>query len=202
VFKFFIKLFILILAVFLLVFYFLGRSEEKEISFGLIIQELSDLDNLEFQKVRLISADYIEEASKRGLEIILDVSSLNLDNLEKTVKKYQNYPTIKYWQVANEQQVHLIKAFDSKPVIITETSELSLWWGTSRKADVLGINIYKEPKNAFLRFFNINIPAWTYKLRVKIIRKPVIITELDPSMIDFAKEIGIIEQAYVKARTN
>jgi hypothetical protein len=116
--------------------------------------------------------------------------------IEKVVKRYRDNPAIKYWQVENEpllgrfgicpkpdpklldREVHLVKAFDDRPVIITDSGELSTWWRASRRADIFGTTLYRITWNKYLKYVHYILPPWTYRLRAKIIRKPVMIVEL------------------------
>lgn len=198
--KFLLKLGIFAIVAILLIGYFATRDKEPlEISIGKIVEQAQDLENLETNKIRLIAGYGFEEILENPeLEIILDLSNLNLDQIQEIVKKYKNYSQIKYWQIQDKNQMHIIKAFDNKPIIIADTGEISLWYQKSRIADVLGIIIPQEQENKFLKFFNFRMPAWTYKLRAKIIRKPIIITELDLSELDFAKNLNIADEIYVR----
>ena len=198
--KFLLQLFIFIIILVLVIGYFVSRdSEPREIIIGKIINQESDLENLETNKIRLIANYGFEKIlEQQDLEIILDLSNFNLDQIQEIVKKYKNYSQIKYWQVAQEEQMHLIKAFSKKPIIIAESNELSLWFEKSRIADVFGLEITQYSQNKILAFLNFKMPSWTYKLRAKIIRKPIIITRADSELIDFAKQLNIADEIYIK----
>lgn len=118
-----------------------------------------------------------------------------LDFLEQTVKHYRDMPTIIAWQIENEplmpfgicpktnvkllnKEIYLVKAFDDRPIIITDSGEFSTWLRASRKSDIFGTTLYKTVWNKYLKYINYPIPAWLYSLRAKIIRKPIIVSEL------------------------
>ena len=118
-----------------------------------------------------------------------------LEFLEQAVKHYRDMPTIIAWQVENEpfmpfgicpklsvklldKEIYLVKAFDDRPIILTDSGELSAWFRASRKSDIFGTTLYKIVWNKYLKYINYPIPAWFYSLRAKIIRKPIIISEL------------------------
>ncbi|MFH1392201.1 MAG: beta-galactosidase [bacterium] len=242
--KFILKLFVLVIIIFIAVFYFFGRSQQPEkinygISFsqkyaqelGLDWQEayLALLDDLGIKKLRLIAYwDLIEpeqgiynfqdldwqitEASKRGAQVVLAVGYKLprwpechipewaqkqdiLEFLEQVIKHYRDMPIIIAWQIENEpftpfgicpklsvklldKEVYLVKAFDDRPVILTDSGELSVWLRASRKSDIFGTTLYKTVWNKYLKYIDYPIPAWLYSLRAKIIRKPVIVSEM------------------------
>jgi len=82
--------------------------------------------------------------------------------LGKIVNRYKNSPALEYWQVENEpffpfgkclwknksflkKEIDLVKSIDSsKPVIITDSGEFSLWFRTALYGDVVGTTMYKK----------------------------------------------------------
>lgn len=134
----------------------------------------------------------IEEAGKRGAEIILAIggrlprwpechfpSWYNvlaeeekkvelLDYIEATVLRYQDDKNIKSWQVENEPflphfgecpsldkrlldaEIALVKKLDSRPVIITDSGELSLWVPAAKRADIFGTTMYLDTYSSAL----------------------------------------------------
>lgn len=84
-----------------------------------------------------------------------------LDYVAQTVKKFNNEPSVVAWQVENEplfpfglcpdpdagflrQEVSLVKALSSKPVIVTDSGELSTWLPEAKIGDVLGTTMYRH----------------------------------------------------------
>ena len=82
--------------------------------------------------------------------------------MERTVvERYKNDPEVKYWQVENEpfldfgvcpapdasllgSEVALVKSLDpSRPVIVTDSGELSLWYKAASFGDVFGTTMYR-----------------------------------------------------------
>jgi len=126
----------------------------------------------------------LEEARKRGVEIILVVGQKVprwpecfipswvendemrkielLKFIEKTVERYKNNETVKYWQVENEPflkfgicpeidanlldtEIALVRRLDkSKKIMVTDSGELSLWLQAAKRADVFGTTMYRE----------------------------------------------------------
>lgn len=86
-----------------------------------------------------------------------------LKMLGKIVLRYQNSSAIRYWQVENEpffsfgncpwadkkfvkKEVELVKSLDEKkrPILITESGELSTWFGAARIGDIVGTTMYRQ----------------------------------------------------------
>lgn len=84
-----------------------------------------------------------------------------IEFVETAVDRYKGNKTIKYWQVENEpflnfgicpvldvelldKEIATVKSKDSRPVIITDSGELSLWVQSARRADVFGTTLYRE----------------------------------------------------------
>ena len=126
----------------------------------------------------------LQEAKKRNAEIILSVGqkvprwpecfvpewtkddmnkkkSALLQMILKTVERYKDDPTVKYWQVENEpflnfgicppadenlidSEIALVRATDpTRKVIVTDSGELSLWYKAASKADIFGTTMYR-----------------------------------------------------------
>ncbi len=185
--------------------YGLTFSHKQAISLGLDWREvyLAVLDDLGVKKLRLSAywdsieggrdnfdweyLDWqIEEAEKRGVEIILAVggrlprwpechfpewASLLPEKerqaelmayIKETVERYKGRSNIVYWQVENEpylphfgecppldkdflvREAELIRSLDSRPVMLTDSGELSLWVPAAEKADIFGTTMYLD----------------------------------------------------------
>lgn len=124
--------------------------------------------------------------------------------VEKVVRRYKNSGVILHWQAENEplfkfgqcpwydkkflaKEVALIKSLDSsKPVIISDTGEWSLWWQAGQIGDVVGTTLYRRVWVRIIDgvgfYTNVWLPAKAYGLRLRLIRgllnKPVINVEL------------------------
>lgn len=85
-----------------------------------------------------------------------------LSFIEKTVERYKENQTVVKWQVENEpflpfgicpefdvafleQEVALVKRLDaSRPVLLTDSGELSLWYGAAKRGDEFGTTLYRD----------------------------------------------------------
>ena len=86
-----------------------------------------------------------------------------LKYIEAVVRRYRNYPNLKYWQVENEpflgffgrsrcpkpdekflkQEIALVRQLDpSRPIVITDSGEFGNWYRAYRNADVFGSSMY------------------------------------------------------------
>mgnify|MGYP000103162309 CR=1 FL=1 len=85
-----------------------------------------------------------------------------LDYIEKVVSKYKDNKGIAYWQVENEpflshfgdcpkldkkfldKEIELVRKLDPRPIIITDSGELSLWIPAAKRADIFGTTMYRD----------------------------------------------------------
>jgi hypothetical protein len=95
-----------------------------------------------------------------------------LKYIEKTVNRYKDKENITAWQVENEpylsnyfgecpeldtdlldKEISLVKELDSRPIVITDSGELSLWAPAARRADIFGTTMYKRTYSQALRSY-------------------------------------------------
>ncbi len=156
----------------------------------------------------------LEEASKRGVKVILAVGmklprwpechipewavGLSTDELHLRVLNMLSVVTDRYsklgsfaaWQVENEpffafgrcpapdrmflqREVALVRTKDSRPIIITESGELSTWVGAASLADILGISTYRSVWSRYIGYFFWPVtPGW-YARRINAVSRLV-----------------------------
>lgn len=127
---------------------------------------------------------------------------LILKLLKEEINHFKKYNNIIYWQLENEplldlfgecpkgdkkfldKEIALVKSLTKRPIILTDSGELSSWRTLSKKADILGTSMYKTVWNKYWRFLTYPFPPTFYYYKAKInqffhknLRK-VIITEL------------------------
>lgn len=109
--------------------------------------------------------------------------------LEKIVLKYKDSSVIEYWQVENEpffpfgkclwkdkdflkKEIKLVKSLDpSRPVIISDSGEFSLWFKAASYGDILGITMYKKAWfEEINRHVHYPFPAIFYSRKASLIR--------------------------------
>ena len=124
-----------------------------------------------------------------------------LDLLKAEIGHYQNESAITAWQVENEpflkifgkcpmpdgnfykQEVAAVKAVSSKPIIATESGELSTWLRGGKIADSLGISLYRIVWTNLFGYFKYPLPPSFYFLKSQLVAvlggtKKVFISEL------------------------
>lgn len=122
-----------------------------------------------------------------------------LEYIQAIVTRYRNHDAIIAWQVENEpllesfgecpesdreflkREVALVRELDSRPIIITESGELSSWLGTVGISDILGISMYRTVWNRFVGYLYYPFSPGFYRYRARAIRpftNQVIVTEL------------------------
>lgn len=82
---------------------------------------------------------------------------------EKTlIKRYKDYDNIKMWQVENEpflpfghcvpesideqlvdREIAQVRELDTRPIMVTDSGELSLWYQAAKRADIFGTTLYR-----------------------------------------------------------
>lgn len=84
-----------------------------------------------------------------------------LKMLKEIVLRYKENDAIWAWQVENEiffpfgqcpwrdkkflqKEVDFVKSLDSRPVMVTDSGEYSLWWQAARIGDIVGTTLYRK----------------------------------------------------------
>ncbi len=122
--------------------------------------------------------------------------------LSTIVDHYKSFPAIKMWQIENEpliflfgdcpkrdrnflkKEIALVKSLDSKrPIMITDSGELSSWLETAGLSEVLGTTLYKIVWNKNFGWWKSLYPPAFYTLRAFMVKtfyrtQEVIISEL------------------------
>jgi hypothetical protein len=116
------------------------------------------------------------------------------------VLRYRDNENIWAWQVENEpllrvfgecpasdkkfleKEIALVKSLDSRPVVITESGELSTWIGAGRRADIVGTSMYSVVWSPYWGYFHHRWPVSFYTFRAwiveKILKKQVFVSEM------------------------
>lgn len=100
------------------------------------------------------------------------IENKTLDYLAKVVERYRDYAEIKAWQVENEaflhhfgdcpefdkkfldQEIALVRRLDpSRPIVITDSGELSVWLGAAKRADIFGTTMYRDTYSNFFKHY-------------------------------------------------
>ncbi|MFA6215148.1 MAG: hypothetical protein WC768_01095 [Patescibacteria group bacterium] len=133
----------------------------------------------------------------------LAVSEHELNFVKTVIERYKGNSAIKFWQIENEpllrwfgecpkpsrafleQEINLAKSLDSRPIIITDSGELSSWQAAGGLADILGTTLYRIVWNPYSGFWDyFFVPPAFYHYKAEITKffhknlKAVIVTEL------------------------
>ncbi|MDD4901936.1 MAG: cellulase family glycosylhydrolase [Patescibacteria group bacterium] len=83
-----------------------------------------------------------------------------LNYIRKTVERYKDKDQIMAWQVENEpflsffgecppfdpafldKEIALVRSLDSRPIVVTDSGELSFWVQAAKRADIFGTSMY------------------------------------------------------------
>lgn len=112
-----------------------------------------------------------------------------LEYIEKTVNRYKTNEKIVAWQVENEPflshfsdcpkldkklldaEIALVRRLDSRPIIVTDSGELSFWMAAARRADIFGTTLYRDTYSKFLkRYIHYPINPGFFHLKKNIVR--------------------------------
>jgi hypothetical protein len=184
----------------------------------------------------------IEEAGKRGAEIILVVGQKvprwpechipewleNDDQKRKedllkfvgaVVERYKSRKEIKYWQVENEpflpfgncppldvelldKEIALARGIDpTRPVVVTDSGELSFWIEAAKRADIFGTTMYRTIYNKKIGYFDYPIgprffqfKAYLNKILAHQENNIVVELQTEPWISGFTTNMALDEQ--------
>lgn len=121
--------------------------------------------------------------------------------LSKVIERYKEKKSIKAWQLENEpflnnfgicpefdkefftQEVNFVRTLDQRPMIVSESGELSTWIPATRYADILGVTMYRIVWNKYFKYFTYPYPPILYFLKGELVKsltgiKKIICVEL------------------------
>lgn len=122
-----------------------------------------------------------------------------LEFIKTTVERYKNSPAVEMWQVENEplfnlfgecprgdinflkQEIELVRSLDSRPVMITDSGELSTWRQTAGLGDFFGTSLYRLVYNSHFGYFYYFFAPSSYRLKANLVGLPLdkaVISEL------------------------
>ncbi|MEW6610972.1 MAG: beta-galactosidase [Patescibacteria group bacterium] len=148
---------------------------------------------------------WLRDADERRLN-----TQMNADNkynlqtalliyIRTVVERYRSHPAVVAWQVENEpflsvfgicpspdktlldEEINLVKSLDNRDVILTDSGELSDWIALSKRADILGVSLYRLVWNQYFGYFHWPLPSSYYRKKAELSLgrvKDVIITEV------------------------
>lgn len=111
-----------------------------------------------------------------------------LQLLKTIIERYQNTSAIIAWQVENEpflrifgqcpppnndfykQEIKLVKLLDARPIIVTESGELSTWFRAAGLADYVGASVYRITWNKHFGYLYYPLPPAYYYLKAQLVK--------------------------------
>jgi hypothetical protein len=92
-----------------------------------------------------------------------------LNMISLVVERYKHNDSVIAWQVENEpflshfgecpkfdkdfldKEIMLVRNMDSRPIVITDSGELSFWIPAAKRADIFGTTMYRDTYSSFLK---------------------------------------------------
>jgi hypothetical protein len=113
--------------------------------------------------------------------------------LHKAVVLYQDHPAVESWQIENEpflsfgdcpaqnpltfefvkKEIALVKSLDHKPILVTDSGEISSWRQTIKLSDYFGTTMYRQVWNPYFGWFDYPLPAFFYNAKSWFVQKLV-----------------------------
>lgn len=97
------------------------------------------------------------------------IENKTLDYISKVIERYKGNSKIVAWQIENEpflshfgdcpkfdakfldQEIMLTRSLDARPIVITDSGELSYWIGAAKRADIFGTTMYLDTYSKFFK---------------------------------------------------
>lgn len=109
-----------------------------------------------------------------------------LTMIRSVVGRYKDHPALEVWQVENEpflswfgencpapdsellnEEIATVRALSDKPIMITDSGELSTWYRASRTADLFGTTLYQYTWNGVFGHSFLPLPAASYRFKAR-----------------------------------
>ena len=121
--------------------------------------------------------------------------------IEEVVNRYKGNEAIVAWQVENEpflkfgecpaldiklldEEIALVRKLDNRPIVITDSGELSLWVQAAKRADIFGTTMYRYVWHKWLGTYKYPISPGFFRVKERVVRlfvgqkKPFVVIEL------------------------
>lgn len=112
-----------------------------------------------------------------------------LDYLRLVIERYDNNPSITAWQIENEpfligfgecpkldvklldQEIALARSLSKKPIIVTDSGELSIWLQAAKRADILGTSIYRHTySQTFKKYITYPLSPNFFRIKANLVK--------------------------------
>lgn len=113
-----------------------------------------------------------------------DRQAATMEHIRQTVSRYKARPSIRFWQVENEpflkyfgtcptfdksffdSELAEVRSLDTRPIVVTDSGELSLWIPAAKRGDVFGSTMYRDTYSRLLNSY-VHYPISPIFFRVK-----------------------------------
>jgi len=114
-----------------------------------------------------------------------------LEMINTVVTRYKMHQAVEIWQVENEpfldffgkcpkiskkqlqEEIDLVKGIDSRPILITDSGELSTWYPAIKMGDYFGTTLYRTTYNKLIGYWKyIFVPPSFYRIKAYSWQKP------------------------------
>lgn len=117
----------------------------------------------------------------------LEIKERTIEFIKVVVERYKDSPAVEMWQVENEplfnifgncprsdiyflkREIEFVKSLDSRPVMITDSGELSTWSRTAHLGDFFGTSVYRLVYNRYIGYFQYFWAPSSYRLKAKLV---------------------------------
>lgn len=111
-----------------------------------------------------------------------------LEFLTKTVARYQGSSAVTTWQIENEPfltlfgicppldvefldlEIALVKSLDARPILLTDSGELSLWLRAAKRGDIFGTTMYRKLWHEHFGYFTYPIGPNFFRFKAWLVR--------------------------------
>ena len=110
--------------------------------------------------------------------------------LAAAANHFKSYQNITAWQIENEffvdwfgtcdrtdkklidREIKLMRQIDSRPILLTDSGEFSLWIKVGSRADLVGATMYRVAWNEYLGYLYSAWPSWIFRAKSQLIGHP------------------------------
>jgi len=107
-----------------------------------------------------------------------------IEHIKQTISRYKNRPSVRIWEVENEpflpyfgmcppfkkdfldQEIKEVRSLDTRPILITDSGELSTWVMAAKRGDIFGTTMYRDTYSRALHSY-IHYPITPTFFKVK-----------------------------------
>lgn len=118
------------------------------------------------------------------------VETRQMKMMTTVVERYLTSKSVKIWQVENEplldvfgncprsdlnllrREIAMVKTMDSRPILVTDSGELSLWLMAANVGDLFGTTLYRVTYNPSIGYFYYYLPASFYRIKAWLVGQP------------------------------